>query len=361
MRVAIVHYWLVQMRGGERVLEALCDLFPEADLFTHVCDRDRLSPTLQRHRIHTSFIQRLPAAKRRYPTYLPLMPFALEQFDLRGYDLVISSESGPAKGVITDPDSLHLCYCHSPMRYLWDLAPSYRRQAGWFKRRAMDLLLPPLRVWDQATAQRVDHFLANSRFVAQRIRKYYRREATVLHPPVDADRFAIAPAGPEDFYLYLGQLVPYKRADLAVAACTALGKRLLVIGDGEERSWLEKLAGPTVQFLGRQSDAAIASYYQRCRALLFPGVEDFGIVPLEAMASGRPVIAYGDGGALETVKAGETGLFFQSATIEALTAAIAQFEADQGQFDPVAIREHALRFDCDTFKTNFQRFLTSVL
>lgn len=350
MKVALVHYWLVSRRGGEQVLEALCGLFPEADIYTHVLDPAVLSPVLQRHRIRTTFINRLPAARRLYRHYLPLMPLALEQLDLRDYDLVISVESGPAKGVIVRPDALHICYCLSPMRYLWDLYPDYLAGAGWLKRRLMPWPMHRLRQWDRLAADRVDHFIAISRFVARRIEKYYRRSAAVIHPPVATERWRIDPAPRrETFYLIAGQLVAYKRVDLAVEACNRLRRPLVIIGEGEELPRLRRLAGPTVELLGRQPDLVLRDHYARCRALLFPGVEDFGLVPVEAMAAGAPVIALRAGGALETVIENETGLFFDQPTVESLVQAIVSFEQHATFFSREHLWQHARRFDTEVF------------
>lgn len=357
MRVALVHYWLVGMRGGEKVLEGLCDLFPEADIFTLVADPSALSETIRRHRIETSFLQRI-GGRRHYRKMLPLMPLALESFDLSAYDLVVSSESGPAKGIIPRPDALHVCYCHSPMRYVWDLAPEYRREAGWLAGAALRLTGPRLRQWDVTTAARVDHFIANSSFVARRIEKYYRREATVIHPPVDLGRFAVQ--APGDTYLCAGQITPYKRIELAVEAFTRMGRPLAIVGDGASAR-LRAMAGPTVRFLGPLGDAALAAQLARCRALIFPGVEDFGIVPLEAMASGRPVIACGRGGALDTIVPGTTGLLFEEQTVEGLIGAVERFEATEPHFDPHRIRAHAERFGRPRFTAELRAFFRNLL
>lgn len=348
MRVAIVHYWFVGMRGGEKVVESLCRLYPQADLFTHVFDPAAVSEAIRSRPIKTSFIQSLPRATRLYRQYLPLMPLALEQLDLRNYDLVISSESGPAKGVIPAPEALHVCYCHSPMRYVWNMYHDYRDEAGFLTRLLMPPLAHYLRNWDALSATRVDHFIANSVTVAHRIERYYRREADVIHPPVAADAFAIAPPSEiGDYYLMVGELVGYKRPDLAIKTCNALGKKLIVIGGGAHLDAMRKLAGPTVSVIGPQPLDVLVHHYSRCRALIFPGEEDFGIVPLEAMASGRPVIAFARGGATETVVEGVTGLFFDAQTIESLGAAIARFES--AEFSPDRIRAHAQTFGAERF------------
>ncbi|MFQ5889924.1 MAG: glycosyltransferase family 4 protein [Gemmatimonadota bacterium] len=360
MRVALVHYWLVRMRGGERVLESLCEIFPEADIFTHVYDPEAVSETIRRHRVRTTFIGRLPNAVRRYRKYLPLMPLALEQLDLRAYDLVISSESGPAKGVITSPGSLHVCYCHSTMRYVWDMYPDYLAGASALTRWLMRPIIHYLRMWDVTAAARVDHFICNSEHVSRRVRKYYRREAEVIPPPVDTESFTTS-AETDDNFLFLSELVRYKRPDLAVEAFNRLGKPLVVIGEGEELAGLRRLAGPTVRLLGRQPFAAIRDHYARCRALIFPGEEDFGIVPVEAMAAGRPVIAFGRGGARETVVDGVTGLFFDEQTPEALCEAVRRFEAEEGRFSSERIREHARGFDRAVFKERMRASIERLL
>lgn len=352
MKVAIVHYWWLTQRGGEAVVAALSRMHPEADLFVHVCDealvRQQLGPGF-RGRIVQTFIARLPGAKTHYQKYLPLMPLACEQLDLSAYDLVLSSESGPAKGVITRPDAVHVCYCHSPMRYIWDQYHDYRRNAGWLVRQLFPLVAHYLRQWDRLSADRVDSFVANSAFVASRIRKYYRREARVVHPPVNVQAFRHdATRGPH--YLVLGQLVPYKRADLAVQAFNELGLPLVVIGEGEQLALLRGTARPNVTLLGRQPFNVIREQLQTCRALIFPGLEDFGIVPVEAMAAGAPVIAFGQGGALETVIDGVTGALFHEQTVEAIKAAVARIESGALRIDPALAHHHAQRFDGARFE-----------
>jgi glycosyltransferase involved in cell wall biosynthesis len=351
-RVAIIHYWLVSMRGGENVLEALCEIFPQADIFTHVYDPEKTSAPIRKRNIVTTFINSLPRARRFYKHYLPLMPLALEQLDLRGYDLIISSESGPAKGVIPPAEAVHICYCHSPMRYIWNMFHDYRESAGWLRRLLMLPLCHYLRLWDTAASMRVDHFIANSQTVAARIKKYYRRHAAIIHPPVAVDRFASVPASEiADYYLLAGELVAYKRPELAVEACNRLGRNLVVIGGGELLAKMRRLAGPTVSVLGQQPFAVLRHHLARCRALIFPGEEDFGILPVEAMSSGRPVIAFGRGGLTETVAEGVTGVFFPAQTVAALVAAIQDFE--HMQFDPRAIRAHAEKFSAERFAAEF--------
>lgn len=359
MKVAIVHYWWLSNRGGEAVVAAIAELYPEADLFVHVCDEALVRRTLGpgfKGQVHTTFIGRLPGAARHYQKYLPLMPTALEQLDLSRYDLVISSESGPAKGVVTRPDALHVCYCHSPMRYVWDMYPAYLQGAGRLVRALFPWVAHWLRVWDRASADRVDHFVANSSFVASRIRKFYRREAEVVFPPVNVTAFDHRRER-GDFYLCLGQLVPYKRADMVVEVFNRLGLPLVVIGEGELFDRLKAIAGPNVQLLGRQPFDVVKDKLETCKALVFPGLEDFGIVPVEAMASGAPVIAYGKGGALDTIEHGQTGVLFDEQSNEALERAVRACEAGQHRFDVEVLREHASGFDKRIFQ---RRFLQAV-
>jgi glycosyltransferase involved in cell wall biosynthesis len=361
LRVALVHYWYVRRRGGERVLEVLADMFPQADIFTLVYDPGALPDSIKSHKIAASFLQKLPQSKRYYRALLPFYPVALEQLRLDDYDLVISQESGPAKGVITRAGTCHICYCHTPMRYLWDMYHDYLSMApfGWLGRGFYSLACHYVRQWDYATAARVDHFVASSQNGARRIRKYYGRGSDVIYPPVDLDSFSVSDEH-EDFYLVVSPLVAYKRIDLAVEACNALKRRLIVIGDGPEKSALMKMAGPTVTFLGFQTDEAVREHYRRCRAFLFPGEEDIGLTPIEAQASGRPVIAYGRGGAVETVAGfypGEgvnpeesTGVFFAEQSGDALMEAILAFEAVELEFSSALIRAQAERFDVAHFK-----------
>lgn len=353
MRVALIHYWLVGMRGGEKVLEELCALYPQADIYTHVMRPEALSNVLRAHRIQETFIARIPGARRHYQKLLPLMPMALEALDLSGYDLVISSEAGPAKGVITDPDCLHLCYCHSPMRYIWDQSHIYRGNAGRITRALMPMLSHRLRQWDMASASRVDHIIANSHFVARRIAKAWGRQADVIHPPVALSQFAPAPPPSTTApYLWAGELVDYKRPEQVIGVFTRSGRPLVVLGDGRARARLQAQAGPNVQFLGRVSDETLRHTYHACRALVFTGVEDFGILPLELMASGRPVVALGRGGLAETVRDGHTGILFDEPTDEALETALRRFEA-QPAFDPQVLRAHAEQFSPARFRAEF--------
>lgn len=362
-RVAIIHYWLVGMRGGEKVIEALCRMFPQADIFTHVADPSRLSATLTKHKIIETRIGRLPMARKMYQKYLPLMPRALEEIDLTGYDLVISSEAGPAKGVIAPPDAPHLCYCHSPMRYLWDQYHVYRNGAGLITRTAMPILAHSLRQWDVTSAARVDGFVANSNHVANRIQKYWRRDADVVAPPVAVEDFSpVEPSELGDFYLWAGELAPYKRPDLAVKAFKELDKPFVVIGGPDEAvSKLRDMAGPKTTFLGKAPFDVLKSHMARCKALIFPGEEDFGIVPVEVMASGRPVIAYGRGGILDSVVEDKTGLFFKEQSVEALVDAVERFESlSLDAVDSSVCIQHAAKFGESAFREGVNKALAKI-
>ncbi len=368
MRVAIVQHWFMYPGGGDRVVEVLAEMFPQADVYTLFMDPAALPASLRSRRITASFLQKVPGVLRHYQKLLPLFPVVLEQFRLDKYDLVISSESGPAKGVITSTKTCHICYCHSPMRYIWDMYHRHRdaKGMGLLSRAAFSLVAHHLRMWDLATASRVDYFVANSENVASRIRKHYRREATVINPPVMVSAGYIS-GMVEDYYLVVSRLVDYKRIDLAIEACNRLRRPLRIIGDGVEYKRLRRLAGPTVKFLGFLPDEAVREKYACCRALLFPGEEDFGIVPIEAHSFGRPVIAYGEGGALETVRgffAGDsltpessTGVFFPEQSVDSLVEAIRIFESVESRFSPAFIRAQAERFDISRFKTEMGAFI----
>lgn len=355
VRVALVHDYLNQMGGAEKVLLTLHELFPRSPIYTSIYAPGRVDRQFRSMDIRTSFMQRLPLVKRKHQPFLPLFPQAFERMDLRGYDLVISDSSAFAKGVVTRPDALHICYCHTPMRWAWNYEDYVERERlGRLARTALPPFITRLRQWDYVTAARVDYFLANSPTVVARIAKYYRREATYLPPPVDTSRFEPS-AQQEDYFLVVSRLVPYKRIDLAVEACTRLNVPLRVIGSGRDEGRLRRMAGKSVRFLGRLSDDEVRSQLARCRAFIFPGEEDFGITPVEAMAAGRPVIAYGAGGALATVIDGVTGLYFHQQTPEALMEALGRIDALN--LDPRAIRHRAEEFDTDRFKRRFTQFV----
>jgi glycosyltransferase involved in cell wall biosynthesis len=315
------------MRGGEKMLESLLELFPDADIYTHVLNKKAVSPLINSHRIITSSISKLPFAKSFYQKYMPLMPAALLEFDLQNYDLIISSEAGPAKGVVPNPNAYHLCYCHSPARYLWDMYHEYGKKASPFTRIFMRLLTPKLRVWDVVSANLVDRFVTNSNWTAKRIKRYYNRDADVVFGPVDIEKYICEPRSPEDFYLYAGQITEYKRADIAIDACVALGKKLIVAGSGMSKKEMRHYEKSSlVTFLGRVSDDELKKLFSNARALLFPGVEDLGLIPIEANAAGCPVIAFRGGGALDTIKENVTGMFFDEQNAASLQRAITRFE-----------------------------------
>jgi glycosyltransferase involved in cell wall biosynthesis len=355
VRVALVHDYLNQMGGAERVLLALHELFPQAPIYTSIYEPSRVDRRFRGLDIRTSFMQRLPWVKRHHQPFLPLYPYAFERLDLREYDLVISDSSAFAKGIVTRPEALHISYCHTPMRWAWNYEEYVEREN--LGRAARALLLPFitwLRQWDYATAGRVDYFVANSPAVAARIAKYYRREAVFIPPPVDTSRFFVAPHH-EDYFLVVSRLIPYKRIDLAVKAFSMLGLPLRIIGTGRDERRLRRMAASNVRFLGRLSDDEVRTQMAHCRALIFPGEEDFGITPLEAQASGRPVIAYGAGGALASVVEGSTGLFFYRQTPEALAEVVTSLRDEY--FDPQAIRRHAEEYDTQRFLRRFSQFV----
>ncbi len=357
MKVALVHDYLNQMGGAERVVLALHEIFPDAPLYTSIYDPARVDPAFQKIDIRTSFMQKFPFVMKHHQPYLPFYPSAMESLDLRGYDLVLSSSSAFGKGIIVKPETLHICYCHTPMRWCWNYQEYVERERlGGMARRILPFLITWLRVWDTTSAMRVDHFIANSPVVAERIQKYYRRELAVIPPPVEASRFLFDPAAqPGDYFLSLGRFTPYKRVDLAIQACNRLQLPLVVIGGGRDEKRLKAMAGPTIRFMGQLSDAEVLHYLAHCRAFLFPGYEDFGITPLEAQASGRPVIAYGAGGALASVVDGVTGTFFREQTVESLAAVLASF--DKRQYQPQTLRDHALDFDKPRFQRRILQFV----
>lgn len=361
MKVAIIHDWLTGMRGGEKVLEVLCEIFQAADLYTLVHIKGSVSSIIENRRVNTSFIQKMPFSKTRYRLYLPLFPMAIEGFDLRGYDLIISSSHCAAKGVIPPPGALHISYIYTPMRYVWDMYHDYFAHKGAVSGGVIRAISNYLRMWDVTSSSRVDEFAAISGHVADRVKKYYRRDSAVIYPPVDAGRFKLRVSGVRDYFLVVSAFAPYKRIDLAVEAFNRMGLKLKIIGTGQDEKKIKAMAGKNIEFIGWRTDEDIAEYYHGCRALIFPGEEDFGIVPLEAMASGRPVVAFGKGGALETIlpehSRNPTGVFFLEQTAEALVDAVRRFEAMEGRFVPKAIREHALAFDRPIFKEKLRVFI----
>ena len=356
MKVAIVHYWLVNMRGGEKVIEALLEMFPEADIYTHVYNPKAMSELINSHRVFTSGINRLPFAKKLYQLYMPLMPKALMDFNLQDYDLVISSESGPAKGVVPNPNAYHICYCHSPMRYLWDMYHDYLRKSSFILRYFMKNLIPKLRLWDVASANLVDCFIANSNYVAKRIIRYYNRQPVVINPPVNIEKYLSVERSPKDFYLFFGQVTGYKRADIAIEACIKSGRKLVVAGAGAKKKEMKKNA--LISYIGKATDEEAVVLFSQAKALLYPGIEDFGIVPVEANAAGCPVIAYHDGGALETVKENVTGVFFKEQTPESLIKAIDHFEQNEVTYNNRELFNiHVRQFTKEIFTERVYRVL----
>ncbi len=365
MKTALLHYWLTNVRGGEKVLAALAGMLPDADLFTHAYVPKNMEGMFADRKVTESFIARLPLGRRHPQAYLPLLPVASRSFRLEGYNLIVSSESGPIKGIRKPKSARHVCYCHTPMRYIWDMHDEYYRSAGLGGKIAMSLFTGFMRKEDLESAEAVDKFVANSAFVAERIRRIYGRESTVVHPPVDIEYFEAAnperhdtPFGTKDYYVYAGELRDYKRPDLAVKAALAMNRNLVVVGNGKLRGALEKECGgkKNVVFLGRVPDDGLRNVLAGAKALLFPGVEDFGIVPVEAQAAGTPAIALGKGGALETVKGGETGLFFGDQTAESLCDAINEFESRD--WDVSACRANARRFSLDAFRLGMTAVLS---
>lgn len=355
LKVALVHDWGNQVGGAESVLQALKEMFPDAPVYMSMYAPAVMPEVWRTWEVRTSFMDRLPLVKRHHQPFLPLYPLAFEQFDFSDFDLVISNKSGFCHGIITPPETLHIDYCLTPTRYVWDYGSYARRERiGRLAGLLLQPLLTYLRTWDRLAADRVDHFIAISREVQRRIHKYYRRNSTVIYPPLEADRFT--PGNDhDDYFLIVSRLIPYKRIDLAVQAFNKLGLPLRIGGEGRDRPRLERMASSNVEFLGRVPDGELQVLLQRCRAFIFPGYEDFGLAPLEANAAGRPVIAYRAGGALDTVVEGKTGLLFDEPTPESLMAAVRTL--DNVIFEPEAIRRHALRFDKSVFQRKLMEFV----
>lgn len=356
MKLALVHDYLVQDGGAERVLQAFHEIWPDAPTFALLYDPAKMGRNFRGKDIRTTFLQRLPFALKQYKWLMPLMPIATETHDLSGFDVVLSSASAFAKGVLTRPETLHLCYCHTPTRYLWSDTHSYVNDIGLSSpiRSAVSLMLPSIRVWDRLAADRVDHFIANSETVQRRITKYYHRDSDVIHPPVDISRFRVG-RGEGGYYLAGGRLVAYKRFDIVVQAFNKLGIPLKIFGEGPELERLRATAKPNITFLGRVPESEKATLYANAIAYVHPQEEDFGITAVEAMASGRPVIAFRKGGAVETIEEGKTGLFLEEQTWEELANQIIRFQPEQ--FNPTDIREHALQYDIEEFKTRMREYV----
>jgi len=378
-KIAIIHDWLTGMRGGEKVLEIFCELFPDADIFTLIHIPGSVSKIIEDRKIQTSFLQKIPLARKRYRSFLPLFPLAIEGFDLRDYDVVVSSSHCVAKGALTSSAAIHICYCHTPMRYVWEHYNTYfgDGKKGFVSRFLMPPIAHYLRMWDVASSNRVDHFVANSCNVANRIKKYYKRTAEVIHPPVDCSLYTPTDTHSEgDYYLIVSAFAPYKRIDIAVDAFERMGLPLVIIGGGQEEGQIRKMAKKHVKCIGWQSSETLREHYRGCKALIFPGEEDFGIVPLEAQACGKPVIAFARGGVLETVYGihaepmpeiierqpeTPTGVFFAEQTSESLMDAVKFFEKNKNLFDPLSIRKHAEGFDRLIFKEKFKQHIEAII
>lgn len=368
MRIALVCDWLTGMRGGERCLETVCEIYPDADIFTLVYFPGSVSKTIESHEIHTSYIRRLPGDIKKFRRYLPLFPHAIERFDLSMYDCVLSFSHCVAKGVKVPSETPHICYCHTPMRYAWHMRYEYLNGFNYLGKKLAGCTLNYLRWWDKKNLPRVTQFIANSKNVQSRIKEAYNRDSTVIYPPVDCERFYLSNKE-EGYYLIISALVPYKRIDIAIEAFRKTEQKLLIVGNGPELSHLKNMASANISFIENASDKQVVEYMSKCVALIFPGEEDFGIVPLEAQACGKPVIAFGKGGALETVRGlnqyqleqpDATGIFFYEQSPEALRAAILLFEQRKEQINPHKCRDNAIKFDRSIYKQSMQRCIQNI-
>lgn len=367
MKVAIVHDWLVNYGGAERVVEAFLSIYPDADIFTLVYDEKKMGKIFPKEKVHTSFVQKIPMATKLYTKLLNFMPKAFESFDLTEYDLILCSSSCCAKGVISSPNAKHVAYVHTPMRYAWDQYFEYKKRSGKLTQFFMNKWIPNIRLWDFISSQRIDSIIANSKYISRRIKKYWNLSSEVIYPPVDTKRLSPNGKEPEDFYVVFSRFVPYKRIDLAIKACGALGEKLVVIGGGSQEKELKALASSyknaSITFTGRISDEEVKNYLQRCKAMIFSAEEDFGIIPVEVQACGRPVIAFGKGGALETVIDEKTGVFFYRQSTDALLIAIEKFEKlhKQGLFKTEEIVEHAKKFSTERFCKQIKEHIEKIL
>lgn len=365
MKVAIIQEWLVTMGGSEKVVQAIAELYPDADIFTLVVHEPLVKELgFEQKKIITSIIQKLPFGKKKYKTYLPLFPFAIEQFDLRGYDLIISSNHAVSKGVLTTNEQLHITYCHSPIRYAWDLHHQYLEEEGLgfnIKGLLARYFLHRIRIWDFLSASRPDFFVSNSNFIAKRINKVYGKVATTIYPPIEIDDFTLETAK-SDYYITSSRMVPYKKMDLIVEAFTKMpDKKLIVTGDGPDFEKIKALAGPNIEFKGYLPFKELIGYIQKARAFVFAAIEDFGMLPVEAQACGTPVIAYGKGGSLETVVDGKTGVLFYEQTVESLIEGVLRFEVIEQTIEPIVLRKHAESFGKEQFKKKFKDFVAEKL
>lgn len=362
LKVALVHDFLLKFGGAERVLKVFAEMFPDAPIYTLLYDEKKVGEVFPRERVRTSKLQKIPFIKHTYRYFFPRMPREVEEWDFSDFDLVISSNSAYAHGIVTPLKTKHICYCHSPMRYAWDYAHQYlnEQNMGSLRKFISAALLKKVRMWDQAAADRADLYVANSENVRKRIQKYYRMDAKVVYPPVDIHRFRPQKRH-EDYFLIVSTLTPYKKIDLAISLFNKIGKRLVVIGDGPARKYLESFKGPNIDILGYKPDDVVKVYLQNCRALLFPSEEDFGIAPVEAMACGKPVLAYGKGGLKETVIPGKTGELFYEQTIESMEDGLGRLILNEEHYKPMEIRKHAEQFSRENFEKNFLKVVNMVV
>ncbi|EKE16288.1 MAG: hypothetical protein ACD_11C00021G0017 [uncultured bacterium] len=360
MRIALVHDYLVQYGGAERVLECFCELFPYAPIYTIVHDKEAMHGVFEDKRIYTSYLQKWPFAQKKHRLFPPLMPIAIEQFNFSDYDIVLSDSSSYAKGIITGPNTLHICYMHTPMRYAWDDCQKYTQDFNFpdFIKKIIPFAMNYIRIWDRVSADRPDKIIANSNFVAKRIKKYYKKDSLVIHPPVSVKNFYIN-KNPQDYYLMVGRLIAYKRHDITIEAFNKLGLPLKIIGRGPEMKKLKKIAGPNIEFLGRVPDSELPKYYSECKAFVFPQEEDFGIVAIEAMASGKPLIAFRGGDIPEHMEDEKSGVFFNKQTAESMIGAVEKFQ--KGSYNADYIRSQALKFDRETFKKKIKEYIENAL
>ena len=356
MKIAFVHDYLIQYGGAERVLECFMEIWPEAPIYTLIYDEKKTHGRFKKRKIHTSYLQNVPFAKKHHRIFPPLMPMGIEQFDFSGYDIVLSDSSSFAKGAITPPETLHICYCHTPMRYAWDDCQKYIEEFGFpgFVKKIVPFFMNYIRVWDRLSAERPDTYVANSRFVASRIKKYYKKDSIVINPPVDVHRFSLSEKT-GDYFLMVGRLMTYKRFDIVIEAFNRLGLQLKIIGRGPDMERLKKMAKPNIEFCGRLTDEELALVYSKARAFIFPQEEDFGIVAIEAMASGTPVIAFRGGDVVEHVREGKEGMYFEEQTPEAIIGALEKFKPES--FDRKLIRERSLGFEREIFKEKIKNFV----
>jgi len=363
VKIALVHDFLLKLGGAERVLKVFADMYPEAPIFTLLYDEKVCGKVFPAERVRTSFLQKLPAGLRKRQKYLlPLMPRAIESFDLSGFDVILSSSGAYSHGILMPSSAKHICYCHSPMRYAWDYTHEYMQEqnAGRLKKFLAGRLIHKVRQWDQIAADRADVYIANSNHVRKRIKKYYRKDSEIIYPPVDTRKFT-AQKGHDNYYLIVSTLSPYKKIDLAIQLFNKIGKELIIIGEGSHYEYLRSIAASNVHVMGFKDDETVQKYMQNCRALIFPGEEDFGITPVEAMACGKPVLAYGKGGALETVVPGFSGEFFYEPTIESMEDGLGRLIVNEPQYDADKIHKHAVQFSKQKFVENMKAFMEKSL